>query len=180
MFEARYKGVTLKVLKGDLTKVEADAIVNPANSFGYMGGGVALAIKRTGGDDIEKEAMSKAPVGLGRAVATTAGRLKARFVIHAPTMLDPAGETDGEKVKDATLAALRCAEENDASSVAFPGMGTGVGGLSYKAAADSMAEAIREFIDEKTVMKEIILVAYNENLYKEFSRACASEFTYNH
>lgn len=173
MFNVEYKGVAIRVVKGDLTKVEAYAIVNPANSFGYMGGGVALAIKRAGGEEIEREAVAKAPIEVGKAVATSAGRLKARFVIHAPTMVNPAGETDEEKVGLATLAALKCAEEKNARSVAFPGMGTGVGGLSYKTAADVMVGAIKDFLSNSKVLKEIILVAYNEELYGEFARACA-------
>jgi O-acetyl-ADP-ribose deacetylase (regulator of RNase III) len=168
MFQAEYRGVVIKVVRGDLTETEADAIVNPANSFGYMSGGVALAIKRVGGEEIEREAVDKAPTAVGKAVATTAGKLKARFVIHAPTMKNPAGETDGEKVKLATLAALKCAEEKGAKSIAFPGMGSGVGGLPYKAATDAMAEAVKQFSMEKRVVREIILVAYNEELYKEF------------
>jgi O-acetyl-ADP-ribose deacetylase (regulator of RNase III) len=168
MFQTSYRGTAIRIVKGDLTEIETDAVVNPANSFGYMGGGVALAIKRAGGEGIEGEAVNKAPIPIGKAVATTAGRLKARFVIHAPTMKNPAGETDGEKVKLATLAALKCAEEKGAKSIAFPGMGTGVGELPYKAAADAMAEAVKQFSMEKRVVREIILVAYNEELYKEF------------
>jgi O-acetyl-ADP-ribose deacetylase (regulator of RNase III) len=168
MFQVGYKGVAIRVVKGDLTKIEADAIVNPANSFGYMGGGVALAIKRAGGDEIEKEAVRKAPIEIGKAVATTAGKLKAKFVIHSPTMVNPAGETDGEKVKLATIAALACAEEKGVKSIAFPGMGTGVGGLSYETAAEKMIEAVRDFLKEKKAAKEIILVGYNEELYNCF------------
>lgn len=169
MFQIEYEGVVIRVVKGDITKVETDAIVNPANSFGFMGGGVALAIKRAGGDEIEKEAVEKAPIAIGKAVATTAGKLKAKFVIHAPTMTNPAGETDAEKVKGATLAALRCAEENRAKSVAFPGMGTGVGGLPYEAAAEAMLEAIKDFIKNKKVIRRITFVGYNEELYNCFA-----------
>lgn len=171
MFETIFEGVRVKVVHGDITKVEADAIVNPANSFGYMGGGVALAIKRVGGEEIESEAVSKAPIAIGKAVATTAGKLKATFVIHAPTMVNPAGETDKEKVRLATSVALKCAEEKNAKSVAFPGMGTGVGGLPYKVAAEAMVEAIKGFVNSSSEMREIILVAYNEELYAEFVRS---------
>jgi O-acetyl-ADP-ribose deacetylase (regulator of RNase III) len=168
MFDAEFNGVKIKVLQGDITTLEADAVVNPANSFGYMGGGVALAIKRAGGDEIEREAVRKAPIAIGKAVATTAGKLKAKFVIHSPTMVNPAGETDGEKVKLATIAALECAEEKGVKSIAFPGMGTGVGGLSYETAAEKMIEAVRDFLKEKKAAKEIILVGYNEELYNCF------------
>lgn len=170
MFKTKCNETDLIVLRGDVTKIEADAIVNPANSFGYMGGGVALAIKRAGGEEIEREAVSKAPIPLGKAVATKAGKLKARFVIHSPTMSEPAGRTDEEKVRKATLAALLCGEEKGARSIAFPGMGTGVGGLDYRKAALCMVDVIKEFT-KKTTIPKIILVAYNNDLYEEFVNA---------
>jgi len=89
-FERTYKGVRIVVLTGDITKQEVDAIVNPANSMLVMGGGVAGAIKRVGGKEIEDESVKHAPVPVGEAVATGAGRLKAKYVIHAPTMERPA------------------------------------------------------------------------------------------
>lgn len=84
----------IEVLLGSLLDVKADAIVNPANSYGYMGGGVAGVIKRAGGEEIEREAIKKAPIPVGSAVITTAGRLPFKGVIHAPTM----EETKGAKV----------------------------------------------------------------------------------
>jgi O-acetyl-ADP-ribose deacetylase (regulator of RNase III) len=171
MFETNFKGVKIRVVQGDITKLKfkVDAIVNPANSFGYMGGGVALAIKNAGGEEIEREAVSKAPIEIGKAVATTAGKLNAKFVIHAPTMKNPAGETDEEKIKLATLAALRCAEEKGVKSIAFPGMGTGVGGIPYEVAAKAMVEAIKEFIRINGNISEILLVGYNEKLAEKFT-----------
>jgi O-acetyl-ADP-ribose deacetylase (regulator of RNase III) len=133
-----------------------------------MGGGVALAIKNAGGEEIEREAVSKAPIEIGKAVVTTAGKLNAKFVIHAPTMKKPAGETDEEKIKLATLAALRCTEEKGVKSIAFPGMGTGVGGIPYEVAAKAMVEAIKEFIRINENISEILLVGYNEELYNCF------------
>ena len=98
--------MSIIVQKGDLTKIPCDAIVNPANSYGYMGGGVAGAIKRTGGVEIENEAISKAPIPVGKAIITVAGRLPCSFVIHAPTMEQPAMRIGIDNVKDATRAAL--------------------------------------------------------------------------
>ena len=174
MFHAKYNGVVIRVVKGDLTRSEVDAIVNPANSFGYMGGGVALAIKKAGGARIEREAVGRAPIPIGNAVATTAGRLKAKFVIHAPTMVEPAGRANEEKVRVATLAALKCAEEKGAKSIAFPGMGTGVGGLSYKIAVEAMVEAIKDFTSRGVKINEIILTGYSDKLYAEFVRCMSN------
>jgi O-acetyl-ADP-ribose deacetylase (regulator of RNase III) len=157
----------IKVIRGDLTKQNVDAIVNPANSDMLMGGGVALAIKRKGGEEIEREAMKCAPVLVGEAVLTSAGGLPAKFVIHAPTMETP-GQTDEDKVRLATKAALECATSNNFSSIAFPGMGTGVGKVPPKEAAEAMLQAIKE---SGKYMDGIYLVALNAGLYKAFERA---------
>ncbi|MEM2878125.1 MAG: macro domain-containing protein [Candidatus Hadarchaeales archaeon] len=147
---------------GDITGMKADAICNPANSLMYMGGGAAGALKRAGGEVIEKEALRHAPVPVGRAIATTAGRLTARWVIHAPTMERPAMPTTQEKVRMAVLAALRCADEVGAESIVFPGMGTGVGGLSFASAAEAMISAVRGF--RPKALKKIILCDRNEGM----------------
>ncbi len=165
--------ITVEVLKGDITEVSADAIVNPANSLLIMGGGVAGAIKRKGGEEIEKEAMKKAPIPVGEAVITKGYRLKARYVIHAPTMERPAMRINKEKAVKAILAALNKAEENGLKTIAFPGMGTGVGGLSAKEGADAFVDAIRQFMKKRGKFKSIeklILVAFEDELYKEFQR----------
>lgn len=158
------KALEIELRAGDLTKLEADAITNPANSLMFMGGGVAGALKRAGGEEIEKEARSKAPVPVGSAVATTAGRLKAKYVIHAPTMERPAMPTTGEKVYRATRAAIMCADEVGAGSLAIPGMGTGVGGLSFEEAARAMVSAIKDCMPELKNLKKIILCDINEQM----------------
>ena len=92
----------ITVLQGDLTKLKVDAIVNPANSFGEMGGGVAGVIRRIGGEEIEREAVRQAPIPIGKAVVTTAGSLPCKKVIHAPTMVNPSERTDTASVRKAT------------------------------------------------------------------------------
>ena len=158
--------MSIVVKKGDITQLSCDAIVNPANSFGYMGGGVAGAIKRTGGVEIEKEAVNKAPIDVGRAVATTAGSLPCTYVIHAPTMKQPAMRISVENVKYATRAALKLAEKLDLRCVAIPGMGTGVGGVSPNKAAEAMIAIAKEFGDK---FENIILVDRNENMIDSFN-----------
>jgi len=164
----QYKKIQVK--KGDITNIEVDAIVNPANSHGLMGGGVALSIKKKGGADIEKEAISKAPIPVGEAIATTAGKLKAKYVIHAPTMEEPAQPSNIKAIKKATLAALKKASELKISSIAFPGMGTGVGGVPKTKAAQAMIETIKDFLDQSTI-KEIIFIAYNQEMFEAFEDA---------
>jgi O-acetyl-ADP-ribose deacetylase (regulator of RNase III) len=159
--------VEVVLLKGDITSVDCDAIVNPANSLLVMGGGVAWAIKKRGGEVIEKEAREKAPVRVGDAVVTGAGSLKARYVIHAPTMERPAMRTTLEKARQATRAALTKAGELGVKCVAFPGMGTGVGGLDPIDAARVMVEEILSWKPSRSDVK-VILVAYDNRMYDAF------------
>ncbi len=159
-----------RVIKGDITRVKADAIVNPANSLMVMGGGVAGALKRVGGTVIEKEALRYAPVPVGKAIATTAGKLDAKHVIHAPTMERPAMRIGIDNVVKAVHAALVKAEELGVDCIAFPGMGTGVGGVDPKEAARAMIDEIIGFWGEKKG-KCIILVAFDEELYRAFMEA---------
>ena len=158
-------------MAGDITKLEVDAIVNPANSQLIMGGGVAGAILRAGGQQVQEQALKMAPVQIGHAVATTAGRLKAKYVIHAPTMTRPAMATSLGNVKAATEAALRCAQQAHAHSLAFPGLGTGVGRLDPQEAAIVMVETMKKVIEAGTPIKRIILVGYNSDMTQAFEKA---------
>jgi len=153
----------IEIIKGNLLEAAVDAIVNPANSLGVMGGGVAGAIRRAGGVEVEEEAVSRAPIPVGNAVVTTAGKLPFRGVIHAPTMEAPAMPASEEDVRKATLAALQSADASGFSSIAFPGMGTGVGGLSCSQAARVMKEVIVSFRPQ--VLKKVVLVALHDDLY---------------
>jgi len=161
----------ISVVKGDITQVEADAIVNPSNSYGAMGGGVALAIKRSGGEEIEREAVAKAPIPVGSAVVTTAGRLKARAVIHASTMQRPAQRVSEEEVRLATRAALHEASKHGFRSIAFPGMGTGVGGVPKEEAARAMLEEIKAHLAREALPERVVLVAFDDELFSAFKRA---------
>ena len=158
--------MSIIVKKGDITSIICDAIVNPANSLGYMGGGVAGAIKRTGGIDIEKEAVRKAPISVGSAIVTTAGTLSCKYVIHAPTMKQPAMSINTENVKLATKAALKLAEELGLRCVAIPGMGTGVGGVPCGKAAEAIVSIVKEFEDS---FEKIILIDRNEEMVDSFN-----------
>lgn len=163
--------MTVVVMRGDLTKQSADAICNPANSLMFMGGGAAGALKRAGGEVIEREARKHAPVAVGKAVATTAGKLKARWVIHAPTMVRPAMRVSSEDVYLATKAALECAERVGSSSIVIPGMGTGVGGVSFEEAAKAMIRALRDFAPNSRSLKKIVLCDLNEEMVNAWSYA---------
>lgn len=152
---------------GDLVEFPGDAIVNPANTLLIMSGGVAGAIKRKGGEVIEQEARRYAPIKIGEAVVTSAGRLKAKYVVHAPTVVEPGGSSNPDYVRKATLAALRKCAEVGAKTVAFPLMGAGVGGLSIRESVSSMVSALEEFGDCSI---EVHLVVLNEDVRKEVER----------
>jgi O-acetyl-ADP-ribose deacetylase (regulator of RNase III) len=169
--ERSYLSTKIVVVAGDITKVEADALVNPANSQLTMGGGVAGALLRAGGSRIQKEALRKAPVQIGQAVATTAGKLKAKYIIHAPTMTRPAMAASLGNVRAATGASLECARQMRIQSIAFPGLGTGVGGLNLQDATYAIVEAIKRHIEAGTTIRQIVLVGYNSNLTKAFEKA---------
>lgn len=174
--EQDYRGTRITVATGDITKLQVDALVNPANSHLIMGGGVAGAILRIGGDQIQKEALKKAPVQVGKAIATTAGKLKGKYVIHAPTMTRPAMATNRENIKLATRAALECARQLSVKSVAFPGMGTGVGGLNLEETTEAMIAQIKKHIESGTPLKNIILVGFNVDLTRAFERSLQKSF----
>ncbi|MCD6575295.1 macro domain-containing protein [Candidatus Aerophobetes bacterium] len=164
--------VNIKVVKGDITEQEVEAIVNAANNHFIMGGGVAGAIKRKGGKIIEDEAVAQGPVEVGEAVITSGGKLPARFVIHASTMgMD--FKTSAEKIKAATFNALKKAEEKGIKQLAFPALGCGVGRFSVRKAAEIMIEQIKSYINENpsTCIREVIFVLYTQKDYQEFLSA---------
>jgi O-acetyl-ADP-ribose deacetylase (regulator of RNase III) len=135
--------IELEVLQADVTKLEVDAIANAANTQLRHGGGVAAAISRAGGPDVQRESNEKAPIGLGDAVETTAGEMPARYVIHAATM-ELGGPTSAEIITRATCSTLRKADELDCRSLALVAFGTGVGGFPLEDAALLMVEAVRQ------------------------------------
>lgn len=170
----RCNGSEIVIGVGDITGVECDAVVNPANSLMIMGGGVAGALKRAAGPGVEAEARRRAPVAVGKAVTTGAGRLepRVRYIIHAPTMERPAMRTTPGKVASAALAALREASRLGVSCVAFPALGAGVGGLSAEESMEAMLEALEEALGEGLRLPgRIVFVAYSERDLRGFRRA---------
>jgi len=133
----------LEVIAGDVTALEVDAIANAANTQLAHGGGVAAAIARAGGPDVQRESYERAPIELGEAVETTAGDMPARWVIHAATM-ELGGPTSAEIIERATRSTLAKAEELGARSVALVAFGTGVGRFPVDEAARIMVSAARE------------------------------------
>jgi O-acetyl-ADP-ribose deacetylase len=131
--------VELSVVEGDITALEVDAIANAANNHLWMGAGVAGAIKRAGGEEIEREAVAMGPIDIGEAVATGAGRLGATWVIHGAVMGQDL-QTNADLVRRTTRRCLEVADELGAGSLALPAFGTGVGGFPLDECAEIMIE----------------------------------------
>lgn len=129
-------------MQADVTKLEVDAVANAANTELRHGGGVAAAIARAAGPDLDRESRERAPIGLGEATETTAGEMPARWVIHAATM-ELGGPTSAEIIERATDATLARAEELGCRSLALVAFGTGVGGFPLDEAARIMVGAVR-------------------------------------
>ena len=163
------KGLEISVIKGDITEVDVEAIVNAANTHLEMGGGVALAIKKKGGSVIEKEAVKKGPISVGEAVISCAGNLKAKYVIHAATMTLNF-KTDEDIIRKAAYSALLCAQEHKVSSLAFCALGCGVGKFPYEASAKIMAQEVFRYIQKikNPSLKRIVFVLYSQDAYSAF------------
>jgi O-acetyl-ADP-ribose deacetylase (regulator of RNase III) len=153
--------------QGDITRAETDAIVNAANNALWMGGGVAGAIKRVGGAEIEDEAIRQGPIRVGEAVVTGAGALKARYVIHAAVMATDL-VTDAEKIKAATKSSLLRADELGLKSIAFPALGTGVGAFPYSRTAQIMIDTVNEHLAGDTGLQEVLFVLYDGRAMEAF------------
>ena len=161
----------LEVREGDVAAVEADAVANAANDRLWMGAGVAGALKRAGGDAIEQEAMAQGPIELGTSVATTAGNLRARYVIHGAVMGQDL-RTDAELVRRTTRSCLSLADELGCRSLALPAFGTGVGGFALADCARIMVEETRGF--EPTALERVIFAVFGEAAYDAFSSEVSS------
>lgn len=157
--------------QGDITEMDCDAIVNAANNHLWMGAGVAGAIKRKGGKIIEEEAVKKGPIPIGEAVATTAGALKARYVIHAAGMGQDL-TTDTRKIYSCTLSSLKRAQELGLQSIAFPAIGTGVGGFPLEEAASSMIRAVADHASTGAELPHSVhFVLFQETICQTFQEA---------
>jgi O-acetyl-ADP-ribose deacetylase (regulator of RNase III) len=160
--------VQLEVVEGDITALEVDAIVNAANDRLWMGAGVAGAIKRAGGDEIEREAVSLGPIPVGTAVATGAGELPVRWVIHGAVM-GPDLRTDAGLIERTTRSSLALADELGAESVALPAFGTGVGGFPVGECAEIMVAAVRSH--EPASLERVVFAVYGHQAESAFASA---------
>jgi O-acetyl-ADP-ribose deacetylase (regulator of RNase III) len=167
--EKQFNQLIIELFKGDITALEVDGIVNAANNHLWMGAGVAGAIKRKGGAIIEKEAVAQGPIPVGEAVVTTAGSLPAHYVIHAAGMGQDL-HTDVEKISLSTKNSLKRAAEKGMVSVAFPAIGTGVGGFSAEECARIMIDEAIKHSEEKSSVRKVIFALFDEGTYNSFKK----------
>jgi O-acetyl-ADP-ribose deacetylase len=160
----------LEVVEGNIATLEVDAIANAANDRLWMGAGVAGAIKGAGGEEIEREAVAKGPIEIGDAVATGAGSLPAKHVIHGAVMGQDL-RTDAELVRKTTRRTLEMAEELGARSVALPAFGTGVGGFPLKECAAIMVDVARSH--EPGSLERVVFAVYGDEAEDAFRSALA-------
>ena len=155
----------LEVVEGDIAALAVDAVANAANDQLWMGAGVAGALKRAGGDEIEREAVAEGPIAVGDAVATGAGRLPARWVIHGAVMGQDL-RTNAELVERTTQSVLRLADELGAESLALPAFGTGVGGFPLDDCARLMVRAVRAY--EPRTLRRVVFAVRGEEARRAF------------
>jgi O-acetyl-ADP-ribose deacetylase (regulator of RNase III) len=148
--------VRIAVARGDIAdQPDIDAVVNAANTELWMGSGVAGALKRRGGEVVEREAIAKGPIALGDALVTSAGSLPNRHVVHAAAMgyraedeavpKRPGSRSSADIIRRATLRALALADSAGDRSIAFPALATGVGGFPLDECAATMIAAARDY-----------------------------------
>ncbi len=165
--EAKIGNSILQLVKGDITELDIDAIVNAANSRLKMGGGVAGAIRRKGGEEIQRECDKIGYCPVGGAVMTTGGRLKARYVIHAVGPRMGEGDED-QKLRNATLNSLRLAESKGLRGVALPAISTGIFGFPMDRCAKIMISTAIEYLKKGSKLERVVLCLYGEDAYSIF------------
>jgi O-acetyl-ADP-ribose deacetylase (regulator of RNase III) len=158
------------IQQGDLTEMDTDAIVNAANNDLILGAGVAGAIRRRGGEVIERECRDIGSIPVGYAAITGGGKLKARFVIHAASM-QLGGRTSAEALRHATAHSLRIGAERGLKTIAFPAVGTGIAGFPMGQCAEIMLLEAARHLTEETSIETIYFVLFDESACDLFRRA---------
>jgi len=164
----------LVLIDGDLTEMDTDAIVNAANTRLILGGGVAGAIRRKGGPEIQAECNKTGGTFVGGAAITTGGNLKAKHVIHAvgPRM----GEgNENQKLKNATLNSLKLADENHLKSISFPAISTGIFGFPIEQCAEIMLKTTIDYLKGQSSLEKVVFCLFGRNSYDVFANQLEKE-----
>ncbi len=164
----------LELTEGDITELQTDSIVNAANAQLVLGGGVAGAIRRKGGPEIQKECNKIGGTFTGGAVITTGGNLKAKYVIHAVGPRMGEGSED-EKLKNATLNSLKLADEKNLKSIAFPAISTGIFGFPIQRCAEIMLSITIDYLKGQTKLEKVLFCLYSQDSYNIFEKQLKEE-----
>jgi O-acetyl-ADP-ribose deacetylase (regulator of RNase III) len=165
-------GSRIEVRETDITALEVDAIANAANTRLLHGGGVAGAIVRAGGEEVQRDSDRLSPIELGSAVSTGAGAMPSRWVIHAATM-ELGGPTSAESIRAATASTLAEAERLGARTLALVAFGTGVGGFPLAEAASIEVEEVRRHLESGGALELVIFAVRGEDARNAFDEALA-------
>jgi len=163
--------VTLALMQGNIVEVQADVIVNAANSGLRGGGGVDGAIHRAGGPSIMQECRKIGGCPTGEAVVTTAGKLPAKYVFHAVGPIYSGSLDDERLLTSAYQSCLNLAEQRQVKSIAFPSLSTGIYGYPLELAAPIALQTIIEHIKKPTCLQQVLMVLFGESAYKVHERA---------
>ena len=158
----------IEIVPGDITEQQTQSIVNAANNHLWMGSGVAGALKKKGGESIEESAIQQGPVNIGQAVVTGAGELDAEYIIHTVSMGQDL-KTNTDAVGKATLAALESAEKYKITSLSFPAIGTGAGGVEVHQCASVLLTQTIEFLQSAKHVNHVVFVLFDETTLEAFN-----------
>ena len=167
---------TLELVEGDITGMQTEAIVNAANARLVLGGGVAGAIRRKGGPQIQEECNKIGGTFVGGAVKTTGGDLKAKYVIHAVGPRMGEGNED-EKLKNATLNSLKLADEEIIKSISLPAISTGVFGFPIQRCAEIMLQTVVDYLKGQTGVEKVIFCLFGRDSYEVFANQLKQEIS---
>ncbi len=168
----------LIITQGDITEADVDAIVNAANTALVLGAGVAGAIRRKGGPEVQQECDALGPIGVGEVAITGSGQLRQKYILHAATMMPTNPHTSAKVVASCTRHALEKAEHLGCESIAFPALGCGIAGLHPEACAEAMLEVVRDFEPKADSVKKVVFVLYDKitkTLFEEEAATPAPE-----
>jgi O-acetyl-ADP-ribose deacetylase (regulator of RNase III) len=170
------QNTVLELIDGDITQMQTDAIVNAANDRLIMGGGVAGAIKKKGGPQIQAECNEIAGTFVGGAVITTAGNLGAKHVIHAVGPRMGEGDED-EKLKNATINSLKLADEYKLKSISFPAISAGIFGFPIESCARIMLRTAIEYLKGRTGLEKVVFCLFGIDSYRVFEKQLKREIS---
>jgi O-acetyl-ADP-ribose deacetylase (regulator of RNase III) len=164
----------VELVDGDISEMDTDAIVNAANARLVLGGGVAGAIRKKGGPEIQTECNQIGGTFVGGAVITTAGNLKAKHVIHAVGPRMGEGHED-RKLTDATLNSLKVADQNNLKSIAFPAISAGIFGFPIERCAEIMLKTTMDYLQGQTGLERVVFCLFGRDSYDVFEKRLEKE-----